>query len=709
MKPRFYSVPAIFAALSVIGSLSGAPPGGTPPQVIVSGTLSSPSGEVVWSQSAGPYRIAGGNVTVPVGLTLRILAGTEVQVEKPRELIVRGTLRVEGAADCHVAFISIPGAPLEPDPASTGLPPSAPKWGGIQFVDSMSAENRVSYCEVHDAQTMEGAIGLVRSHAVIDHCTFSGTHWRVIYSNASAPTVQYCTFPDTFGPTEDAVLLGIDNVAEQIKAEGVIPAGHRFLIYRNIFGTSKGHNDVLDCDSNAYPNPILEIRENYFHGALDELADLGGDVLLEGNIFQHVAKDPRMAGGVYANAISTGDPGNPAATVVCVRNIFWDLDHAISCRVGTATIFENNTVVKIHPDFTDVGGRANVTSAISLRAVSFNDPPGDGAYLAGNIFFDLPRVIGGADSPSTKTSKIEAFANFVDPAASLAVGSRPGDLFSLGTGNVTGDPDFVDAAAGDFRLNSASAAKGTGPFGHDFGALVPSGAWLASGPTGNTTARDANFTVGGPGIFAFKWRLNDGAWSETQPIGAPVFSRTNPTVRTATFGLTNLTDGTYNVEVIGQDFAGIWQDETAPTSQTWTVCTPPALFSTLGMNASNDADNDGVTAFEEYAFGLSFTQSDPLPITGSTDAQGVLQIQFTIPAGCPDPMIGPSDVIYRVEVSTDLLSWGAVGEIRLGESPAPGATFTVGSVTGGRRIITAKAVGTPLSERQFLRVKALQQ
>ena len=381
--------------------------------VDVSGTLAGPA--VNWS---GMIRITGGNVTVPVGTTLTIAAGTEVQVQKARKLIVNGVLRVEGTAAAPVIFHPEPGVPNEADPASSGLPFAPPKWGGIQFVNTMSPDNWISYADVSHAQTMEGGIGLVASRATVDHCTISGTHWRGIYANASALTVQYCTFANVFGPTENAVTLGIDNVAEQIKAEGAIPAGHRFLIYRNTFGTNKGHNDVIDVDSGARPAPIVEIRENFFVGTGDELCDLGGDVLLDGNFFQNVAKDPSMSNGVYSNAISTGDPGNPVATVVCTRNVFWNIDHAISCRVGAATIFEHNTVAKVHPDFVDVGGRANTASAISLRAVSFNDPPGDGCYLAGNIFRDLPRVIGAADSPAGTVSKIEATLNFVDPAAS---------------------------------------------------------------------------------------------------------------------------------------------------------------------------------------------------------------------------------------------------------------------------------------------------
>ncbi len=684
-------------------ALAANPPGGTP--VDVSGTLTGPA--VTWS---GIMHITGGNVTVPVGTTLTISEGTAVRVQKARKLIVNGILRVEGTEACPVIFGPEPGAALEADPAAAGLPAAPPKWGGIQFVNTMSAQNWITWAQVHHAQTMEGGIGLVGSRATIDHCTFSGTHWRVIYANASAPWIQYCTFPNSFGPTENAVTLGIDNVAEHVKAEGAIPAGQRFVIYRNTFGTNKGHNDVIDVDSGTRPAPIVEIRENYFIGCGDELADLGGDVLLDGNFFQHIAKDPSMANGVYANAISTGDPGNPAATVVCTRNVFWDVDHAISCRVGAATIFEHNTVAKIHPDFTDVGGKANTASAISLRAVSFADPPGDGCYLAGNIFWDLPRIIGAADSPSTKVSKVEATRNFADPAASLAVGSRAGNLFTLGALNLTGNPVFLNATTGDLHLATNSPARLAGVMGRDAGAYVPAGAWVDSLRTGLTTQTNQTLTIGGPGIFAFRWRMHGTAtWSAPVPIGEALFSRVNPTVRTATLPFSALAPGTYQVDIIGQDFAGQWQDEAAPTlSAAWTVCSPPPLFQALGQAPDVDADSDGLTQLQEYAFGLSPTQPDVLALTASLSPAGRLVVSFAIPSSdCFPALTGPSDIIYDVLTSTDLQTWESAGKITAGQISSP--AVDAGAIINERRTITVTAPPPPApATRQYVCLRITQ-
>ena len=71
----------------------------------------------------------------------------------------------------------------------------------------------------------------------------------------------------------------IDNDAEQIMGVGGIPKNGHYIIRNNYFGTNKGHNDVIDVDSNQYPAPILQILNNYFAGSGDE-AIVGGGFFL---------------------------------------------------------------------------------------------------------------------------------------------------------------------------------------------------------------------------------------------------------------------------------------------------------------------------------------------------------------------------------------------------------------------------------------------
>jgi hypothetical protein len=152
---------------------------------------------------------------------------------------------------------------------------------------------------------------------------------------------------------------------------------------------------------------------------------------------------------------------------------------------------------------------------------------------------------------------------------------HPSGLFSLGTGNLLGDARLADPANGDFRLAGDSPARGAGVFGDDLGADVPGGARVTGEPPVMTASTSAMLTVGGPGVFHFKWKLDNGPWSAATPIDPAnplTFPRNGPTVRTASLQLDGLAPGPHVVSVIGQDFAGVWQDEAAATvSRAWTV------------------------------------------------------------------------------------------------------------------------------------------
>ena len=207
----------------------------------------------------------------------------------------------------RVQLTSVPGAPLEDDPASDDLPPGPPKWDGIKIVDSMDPANRIAHVDIRNAQHREGSIGILRSQCVIDDVRFSDTHIRMIYTDDASVIVENCIFPDMFGPDEQAAALGLDNISEHIKGEGDIPAGGRYIIRDNRFGTNKGHNDVVDVLSGSRPDPIVQILNNYFTGSRCEELDLGGDLYIAGNTFTNVFKDDETSDRGYANAISTGD------------------------------------------------------------------------------------------------------------------------------------------------------------------------------------------------------------------------------------------------------------------------------------------------------------------------------------------------------------------------------------------------------------------
>ena len=593
----------------------------------VSGPL--PATPVVWTAAQGPYRVSG-TVVVPPDGQLTIEPGTTVYFDEAAKLEVRGILIAEGNEFDRIRFTSVPNSPLvpnEPDGAN-GLPDAPPHWDGIQFVGSMHSENLISHADVEYAQSLDGAIGARNSELIVDNATFRGTYLRMVKSHSSSVIVQNSVFPDMFAEDEIPAQLGLDNVSEQVNMTGSIPADGHLIIRNNVFGTNKGHNDVIDAVSGRRPDPILQVLDNVFLGSGDEELDLGGDVYVAGNVFTNVFKDDETSDRGYANAISTGDNGANTTTVVA-RNVFWDVDHAINLKRHSATIFENNTVVDIHPDFNDRFDHPNVGSAINLYVDEPGAVAGSGAYAAGNIFANTPRVFGNADLGGTTTALQLNNNLLTTELASTTVGDREGTILDLGVGNTVADPRFVDSTTGDFRLGPGSAglpngAFGVGWLGIELGAGASRDIAITGQPVGTTGTTEALLTVGGPGLFGYRFRHNGGPWSVDLPIGAGAEAGfiANNTVRTAEIRFDNLEAGTHTVEVLGQDFAGEWQ--AVPTSVRWDV-EPEAKIEISEILASNTTQltnagsspdyvelrNVGGRAIDLRGYGLSDREGDP--------------------------------------------------------------------------------------------------
>ena len=521
----------------------------------------------------GPYVVTG-NTVVATNVTLSVEPGTNLFFNPGARLTVRGILKAEGTAERRIRFCGIPGSELVAD-IRDALPLTPPKWAGVVFENTLSSENILSHIDFENGQDTNGTVRVANSEVLIDSCTFIGSRLRYIYATSSSVTVSHCLFPDMFLAGEKPHELKLDNISEHIKSTGAYPVGGHFIIRGNTFGTNAGHNDVIDVDSGKRSDTsrgILQVIDNVFSGARDELLDLGGDAYIAGNLFRNVYKDDLTSDRGYANAISTGD-GLVGGTIVAVRNVFWDLDHAINLRRDVASVFEHNTVVNIHDDFVDNFGFTNVGSAINLFVEEPGATPALGAYAAGNIFHQVPRVFGNADLPSERVSNLALDNNLVSRAASEAkIGQREASLFSLGNGNVTSDiPRFFDAESGDFRLQADSPAVGKGMLGNDAGAFAASGIFISGTPEAVTNSTTAQLAFGGPGIFSFQYKINDGEWSEEIVIGPFVgFNPVDPPARTATVELTDLAAGNYQVAARGRDFAGNWQS--LPTlSPAWEV------------------------------------------------------------------------------------------------------------------------------------------
>lgn len=533
-------------------------------------------GEVRWVLDHSPYHITD-DVKIPNGVNFYIEAGVSVYVDEGVKVEIEGKASIVGEPERRIQFSHFPGAQFVENEAGDGeLPDAPPKWKGVKLVNTLDPDNLIMCADFDSAQDEEGAIGVIRSQCVLDDVTFNRTHIRMIYTEDASVIIRNTKFPDMFTEEEKPAELGLDNISEHVKGIGVIPEGGRYIIRNNFFGKNKGHNDVIDVDSGWRPDPIVQIIGNHFVGAGDELCDLGGDVFLSENVFLNVFKDDETSDRGYANAISTGDVG-PGATFSIARNIFSDVDHAISLKIQSATIFENNTVYKIHPDFNDRFDNPSVASVVNLFISTDTDSRathGKGAYLTDNILV-TPRIFSGADDakePPYPVTPLELFQNLLDPQLSdLDIGKNHEgvSVLDLGEKNTIDLPLFSDPESQDFKLHPASPARGAGKFGQDLGALVSSGIFISGEPSPITTDNDAVLTVGGPGYFAYRWRFEGAEWSEVIAIGEG-FNPPNATIRSAQIRLKDLQEGIYVVEVLGQDFAGNWQQ--VPTqSDRWEI------------------------------------------------------------------------------------------------------------------------------------------
>ncbi len=517
--------------------LNGIP--GTPAAQTI-GTSTLPAGTTIMDGGGSPYHITG-IVTVPVGAVLRIMPGTTLFFDPGAGINILGQLLAEGTDSAHIRFTIYPGSV------------ATDRWNGLQYTNTMQ-DNRLTYCDLEwggaatGTNVNNGMVGLDGSNLIIDHCFFDHADHRRIRSRDTNLIVQNSTFADIFGP---GVAPTTDNFSEQIWGGG-IPAGGHWIVRNNTFGTTKGHNDIIDFDPGVRPNPIAQILDNTFLGGGDDAMDLEGDAWIEGNLIQNMIKDQYNTAAGNSNGGSLGAGHN----YTMVRNVFYNCEHVAQVKDGSFLTFLNNTVI------------SNRLAAIYFFRPDGTGTHGRGAYVDGDIFYNTATLFQDMEA----TTDLVVNRSIVNAA----------DV-SRGTGNLVGDPRLTKTTPTiDAHLRPGSIGIGTGPNGIDMGAMVPRGASLNGVPPAQTAATSATITVGGPGIVSYKYKLNNGAYSAETPIATPI-------------SLTNLANGSYTVSVLGKTDAGTWQDDpiafplnTGPAvSRTWTVNTAPPTLRINELIADN--------------------------------------------------------------------------------------------------------------------------
>ncbi len=471
-------------------------------QTVVNGDI---TGNVLWRAQDGPYRISGEG-TVTANSTLTIEPGTTVFFEQDAKLTVRGRLQAIGQSDRPIRFTRLPGTNA---------------WDGLQFVGSMN-DSQIQHAIIEYGVTDDGMIGLQGSELTLQNVTLDHTNRRRIRSINSSLVVRDSTFTNIADPGEAPAT---DNRSEHIWGRG-IPDNGQWLLEGNTFGHLTGHNDAIDFDAPRLPGPIPIIRNNVFVGGGDDALDMTGDVYIEGNVFRNFIKDEFNTDPGESNTISAS-----SGDFRVVRNVFDNIQHASLVKEDAFMYFLNNTVVSAEstPLYFDLPGQTS--------------GPGRGAVVQGSLFATPAPVF-----------------DYVTDQISLEVSNSylPSDEFDRGEGNLIGDP-HVGGADKNYALLDGSPARGTGPNGIDMGADIAGGATVFGVPALRTGDNSAQLTVAGPDITHYRYRVNDGPFSQDTDVETPI-------------RLTGLAPGQYTVSVIGRNVLGQWQSEAdATVSDSWIV------------------------------------------------------------------------------------------------------------------------------------------
>lgn len=473
------------------------------PKLLLTTVGGAIAADTVWTIEESPYEVES-DITVEQGATLEIEAGVTVLFDDDTGISVRGRVVAEGTAFDRIRFDVAEGQT---------------RWDGLAFQGTLT-DSRITFADMNRGDGQGEAINVNHSRLMLDSITWNGTTGTILELEHPSVIVRNSVFPVSEG-------------GEIIHGEYI--EGEEYLIIDgNVFENSQNGGDVIDVLGADRPGPVMQILNNVFKGGGDDGLDLDGtDAHVEGNLFMNFNKNTGRS--TTSNAIATGLPQTGAdnrTQVTIVRNIFVDNDHAILLKEDAFATVENNVFVgsiEAAIQFNEVGGTAV-------------NGPGMGAALDGNIFHNnaslFKNLVDDDEFKSVLSISNSLLPN--DPVDFDGVDVLP---HSLGTGNIAGDPKFVDEANGNFRLQNDSPAVGAGPYGLDMGAYVLGGPTVTRPET--VPADEVSFTVGGPGITHYRFRV------DSEPYG-PITAVTKPIV------LSQTPAGQHQVHVIGMNSAGEW-------------------------------------------------------------------------------------------------------------------------------------------------------
>ena len=133
---------------------------------------------------------------------------------------------------------------------------------------------------------------------------------------------------------------------------------------------------------------------------------------------------------------------------------------------------------------------------------------------------------------------------------------------------------------------------------------------LSNLPSSVTNIDSIAITAGGPDIVSYKYKINDGIWSDFIPVSTPIVE-------------SSLSDGNYTIYACGKKAVGTEQLEQNATSSTWIVDTTPPVITLVGEPVIYLNKGDVYTS----------------PVDGATVTDTSGEIISAVKSGVPDSTI----------------------------------------------------------------------
>ena len=465
----------------------------------------------------------------------------------PGKTVVQGqaTLSIEAGAMVYFgenAQLEVQGRLMisgEPDRRTTlTTPPGTDhRWRGIRWIDS-AQPNRLAHVNISSVAADTAAVQAEGSRLELSGVTFHDLLGTAIEYSNSALLASDCSFE-----TSSTVAMPV------VTGSGF--AGDSSVVFRgNHFAATDRPTPVFVFDGQGRLAAWLELRGNRFLGGAREAVKLSGcnSFIWENRFqnFRHPESPAKRAAAVSISGTSTG--AWPSTVLACNR--LGKTDVAIRL-VGRVSLQAEN----------------NLFSECKISVAEFIDYPDAGKNVWTNNLFD------------------RCTALFLPGAAGdVTHGLFAQTPFRPGYGNINASP--ADAA-------------GMGLFGSDIG---PGGErlLLAGAPVSPTPRQNEAFSIWGPGLSHYRYRLNDGEFGEPRSITEPLI-------------IDSAAEGQQTLEVLGRDTAGEWMP--SPHTMTWIVSdeASPLLISEVMAVGSDWVEILNRSRFSVNLSGMSLTDDPDSP------------------------------------------------------------------------------------------------